>query len=86
VAEVKLVFLGRFRELAGARLSEVALPAGVRTLQGLQDWLARAEPELAMALAGARTQVAVNQTLVRDPAHPIGESDEIAFLPPMSGG
>ena len=83
---MKLVFLGRFRELAGARLSDVALPSGVHTLQGFQDWLARAEPDLAMALAGARTQIAINQSLVRDPAHPITEHDEIAFLPPMSGG
>ncbi|HWY62403.1 MAG TPA: MoaD/ThiS family protein [Rhizomicrobium sp.] len=86
MADVKLVFLGRFRELAGARLSDVPLPAGVRTLQGLQDWLARTEPDLAVALTGARTQVAINQTLVRDPAYPIGDRDEIAFLPPMSGG
>ena len=38
------------------------------------------------ALAGARTQYAVNQTIVRDPSHPISDQDEIAFLPPMSGG
>lgn len=52
----------------------------------LQDWLARSEPALAAALAGARTQIAINQVIVRDPGHPIGDGDEIAFLPPMSGG
>jgi molybdopterin converting factor small subunit len=58
----------------------------VQTLAQLQDWLSRAEPALAEALAGARTQYAVNQTIVRDPSHPISDQDEIAFLPPMSGG
>jgi molybdopterin synthase sulfur carrier subunit len=83
---VKLVFLGRFREIAGPRLADMALPKEVSTLSGLKDWLARSEPALAQALAGARTQVAVNQVIVRDGAHPIRDSDEIAFLPPMSGG
>ena len=64
----------------------MALPQGVHTLSQLQDWLARAEPALAQALAGARTQIVVNQAIVRDPGHPLRDSDEIAFLPPMSGG
>ena len=64
----------------------MALPQGVRTLSQLQDWMVRSEPALAEALAGARTQIAVNQAIVRDLGHPISDSDEIAFLPPMSGG
>jgi molybdopterin converting factor subunit 1 len=83
---VKLVFLGRFREIAGPGLTDMALPDGVRTLAQLQDWLAGARPLLAEALAGTRTQIAVNQAIVRDPGHPISDRDEIAFLPPMSGG
>jgi molybdopterin synthase sulfur carrier subunit len=83
---VKLVFLGRFREIAGPRLTDMALPQGVHTLGQLQAWLSKAEPALAEALAAARTQCAVNQTIVRDPSHPISDRDEIAFLPPMSGG
>src|SRR5579872_1716438 len=83
---VKLVFLGRFREIANPALSEVALPGHVRTLAGLKEWLAEAEPALGQALDNARTQIAVNHAIVRDPAHPIAANDEIAFLPPMSGG
>jgi molybdopterin converting factor subunit 1 len=83
---VKLVFLGRFREIAAPRLGEMARPDGVETLGQLQAWLARTEPALAEALKGARTQVAVNQAIVRDPGHAIRDQDEIAFLPPMSGG
>ena len=83
---VKLVFLGRFREIANPALAQVALPGTVRTLGGLKDWLATSEPALGQALETARSQIAVNQVLVRDPAHPIANDDEIAFLPPMSGG
>jgi molybdopterin synthase sulfur carrier subunit len=83
---VKLVFLGRFREIAGAHMSDMAIPCDVKTLSGLREFLARAHPVLSEALAAARTQVAVNQVIVRDPAHPLHDSDEIAFLPPMSGG
>ena len=83
---MKLVFLGRFREIAAPSMARLAPPSDVRTLGGLKDWLARTEPALAAALSGSRVQYAVNQTLVRDLAHPLGEGDEIAFLPPMSGG
>jgi molybdopterin synthase sulfur carrier subunit len=83
---VKLVFLGRFRDIANPALAQVALPGEVNTLGGLKSWLAQAEPALGQALESARTQIAVNHVLVRDPAHPIANDDEIAFLPPMSGG
>ena len=83
---VKLVFLGRFREISNPALAQIVLPGTVRTLGGLKDWLAAAEPALGQAVESARSQIAVNQVLVRDPAHPIANDDEIAFLPPMSGG
>jgi molybdopterin converting factor subunit 1 len=83
---VKLVFLGRFREIANPALAQVILPGTVNTLASLKDWLAACEPALGQALESARTQIAVNQVLVRDPSHPIVHDDEIAFLPPMSGG
>jgi molybdopterin synthase sulfur carrier subunit len=83
---VKLVFLGRFRDIANPALAQIALPGNVNTLGSLKNWLAEAEPALGQALESARTQIAVNQVLVRDPAHPIVHDDEIAFLPPMSGG
>ena len=83
---MKLLFLGRFGELAGGRLGDVTLPAGVGTLAGLKDWLARTQPELARAMSAIPTQVVINQALVRDPSHPIHDRDEVAFLPPMSGG
>ena len=82
---VKLVFLGKFRGLAREDF-ETALPAEVRTLSDLQAWIGRRDPALGSALEGTRTQYVVNQMVVRDLALPVHDRDEIAFLPPMSGG
>jgi molybdopterin synthase sulfur carrier subunit len=81
---VRLVFLGRFREIGKG--GEIALPAEIRTLSALTEWLKATQPGLAQALADARAQIAINQTIMRDPSHRIADGDEIAFLPPMSGG
>ena len=82
---VKLVFLGKFRGLAREDF-ETALPAEVRTLSDLKVWIGRRDPALGSAMAGTRTQLVVNQAVVRDLALPVCDGDEVAFLPPMSGG
>ncbi len=82
---VKLVFLGKLRGLARED-AEVALPADVGTLAELKDWIARRDPDLGSAMAATQVQYVVNQSVVRDFSLPIAQNDEIAFLPPMSGG
>jgi molybdopterin synthase sulfur carrier subunit len=64
----------------------MVLPPDVRTVSALLTWLGDRHPDFADACAGMRAQVAVNQTIVRDLLQPIADADEIAFLPPMSGG
>lgn len=83
---VRLVFLGKFSELAPAGLAEIALPGDVHTLKDLNDWVAHQEPLLGAAMAATRTRLIVNQCVVHDLSRIIGDGDEIAFLPPMSGG
>ena len=78
---LKLVFLGRLEDAAGG--PELAVePAAT-----VGEVLRRLDPELAAALAGERVRVAVNGTLAanRD-ALTLSDGDEIAFLPPVSGG
>ncbi len=78
---LKLVFLGRLEDAAGA--SELAV-AAAPTLAAV---LAELEPALAEVLSGERVRLALNGTLVRDTAAlRLSDGDELAFLPPVSGG
>ncbi len=77
---VKLVFLGRLADLAGA--PELAGAAG--------DWtalLAALPPALGEASAEPRVRVALNGALLADKTVLVAaDGDEVAFLPPVSGG
>ncbi|VWX48608.1 MoaD/ThiS family protein [Novosphingobium sp. 9U] len=78
---LKLVFLGRLEDAAGA--PELAVDAA----PSLAQVLARLDPELAAALEGARVKLAVNGVLVQDrDGLVLADGDELAFLPPVSGG
>ena len=83
---IHLVFLGKFGDVAPAGLGAIALPDGVRSLNDLQNWLAQREPLLGQAMAATRTRMIVNQCVAHDLSQVIADGDEIAFLPPMSGG
>ena len=76
----RLVFLGRLEDLAGGAEREV--PGGT-----LADVLAALEPDLAKALTADRIRLALNGALIADRAAMlVGDGDELAFLPPVSGG
>lgn len=81
---VKLVFLGKLGDVAP--VAEVVLPGEVRTLSDLKNWLARQQPLLGQAMAATTTRLVVNQCVAHDMTAPVADGDEIAFLPPMSGG
>ena len=80
---MKFVFLGRLADLAGANERETHVD---HTL----DWdgiTAQFEEALAEQLHDERTKVALNGKVVADKAKLRAEpGDEIAFLPPVSGG
>lgn len=76
----RLVFLGRLADQAGAGEREVA--AGP-----LEQVLAALEPELAVALLGERVRLALNGELIAGRGGIVlDDGDELAFLPPVSGG
>jgi molybdopterin synthase sulfur carrier subunit len=79
----KILMLGRLRDVAGWR--ERTLDSPPATLSALRELLAREDAALGEALAGKGVQAAINKALVRADAA-ISPGDEIAFLPPMSGG
>jgi molybdopterin synthase sulfur carrier subunit len=78
---VKLVFLGRLADLAGAPEREVAAPL---------DWsglLDAVQGDLGGWLASNKVRLAVNGTILADKAALAArDGDEVALLPPVSGG
>ncbi len=76
----KLVFLGRLEDIAGT--SELAVVPGP-----LEQVLAALDPALAVQLLGERVRMALNGALLGDGGGVVlVEGDELAFLPPVSGG
>ncbi len=81
----RLLFLGKFADMAGAREQQRALPERLACVKDLVALLAQEQPALGVALQHPSTNYVVNQEICR-PDAPIKDADEIAFLPPMSGG
>lgn len=75
----RLVFLGRLADLAGGAEREVAPGSLARIMADMG-------PELAQALAGPRVRLALNGALVAGDGLVLKAGDELAFLPPVSGG
>lgn len=80
--EILVRFFAAYRELAGLRETEVELPSGA-TAADLVDRILEVYPKL----AGHRQAMilAVNQEFVELDA-PLRAGDEVALLPPVSGG
>jgi len=76
----KLVFLGRLADIAGG--DERTVAAG-----SLADILCTLPAELAVALTAEKVRRALNGELISNDSVPVlSEGDELAFLPPVSGG
>lgn len=78
---VKLVFLGKLADLAGAPEREIEAPL---------DWsslIEALEGDLGEAVAGDKVKLAVNGAVLGDRRTLMAEDgDEVALLPPVSGG
>ena len=79
---IKLVFLGKLADLAGEPERDLAV--------GALDWagvLKVLEPALAAEIASQRIKLAVNGAVLADKTGLMASNgDEIALLPPVSGG
>jgi len=78
---LKLVFLGRLQDAAGTAEREVEAVASLHALYSTLD------AGLAEVLSGEKVKIALNGHIVVDRAAcALSDGDEIAFLPPVSGG
>jgi molybdopterin converting factor subunit 1 len=79
---VNVLFFGSLKDVTGRTQESIELPEGVR-LAGVFDHYARQFPklrEMAASIVMARNHE------FAPPASPVAEGDEVAFLPPVSGG
>lgn len=79
---VRVLFFGRLRELAGCAEDWAELPAGA-SVESLFELYAQRTPQLRQFRASLAA--AVNEDVVNW-QHPLHEGDEVAYLPPVSGG
>jgi sulfur-carrier protein len=78
---MNILFFGRLQDSVGSRSLDLTVPQEVGDTDGLRAWLGAHHPDL----LDPSVRIAVNARLAAANA-PFDEGDEIAFLPPMSGG
>ncbi len=81
----RLLFFGKLRDVAGGRAREIILPDSIATVPELIAMLEATDPILAGALRDRSVRIVVNEQITSSDGE-IGNQDEIAFLPPVSGG
>ena len=81
---VTLMFFGRLRERAGRSSVHLTLPDHVSDTTALRRW-ADQHCGLDGALLSTSVQIAVNEEIAHGGC-PVRAGDEIAFMPPVSGG
>lgn len=79
---IKVKFFALYREIVGLRETQVDLPPGSTALD-LWNRFAESHPHLAPNLP--HTRFAVNGEYT-DPSSALQDGDEVAFIPPVSGG
>jgi molybdopterin converting factor subunit 1 len=80
---LRVIFFGRLAEMMG-RERDVSLGSAA-TVGDLFDRLASEDADLRAALAATRVRFAVNNTIA-PASQKINDGDEVAVLPPFSGG
>ncbi|MGE5525070.1 MAG: molybdopterin converting factor subunit 1 [Rhodospirillaceae bacterium] len=83
---ITILYFARLRESLGRSSEQLDLPAGVRDIAALRQWLAQRGGAWTDELgAGKNVRAAVNQTMARGD-EPLRSGDEVAFFPPVTGG
>ena len=81
----RLLFFGKLADAAGGRQRDFDLPDGVATVKALKTAIGESDAALGAALSEASVRCIVNEKMAGDDAR-ISDADEIAFIPPVSGG
>ncbi len=80
-----ILLFGKLKDAFGA--ASVPFPEGAATAAEVRARLVAANPDLAEMLGSRTVRIAVNQELVANEISArVSAADEIALLPPLSGG
>ena len=90
MARIRMLYLAVLRDRLGRSEDTVELPAGIADVRGLLSWMRDREPALATfetgdGGGGRVVRVAVNQVFA-GPDSAINDGDEVALVPPVTGG
>ena len=79
-------YFASVREAVGCSSEQVALPAELRTLGQVRDWLAARDARHAAALQPSRALRMACDHVMAGPDEELVPGREIAFFPPVTGG
>lgn len=86
IATIEVLYFARLREVFGREREQVELPGNVQDVGGLTAWLrSRGETWERELAPGRPVRIAVNQDMAAADT-PVGDGDEVAFFPPVTGG
>ncbi|HJN24776.1 MAG TPA: molybdopterin converting factor subunit 1 [Rhodospirillales bacterium] len=83
---MKVLYFSWVRDRIGVGSEDLSLPENVTSVEGLVEWLKGRGEGYQKAFDDITIiRVAINQEHVKLD-HPVGDSDEVAFFPPVTGG
>lgn len=83
---MKILYFAKLRQIIGRGQDDIDVPADVKTVSALVDYLKGRDEGIAAAFADLRTlKVAINQSHASFDASLVGAT-EVAFFPPVTGG
>lgn len=86
IATIEVLYFARLREVFGREREQVDLPGDVRDVASLTAWLRSRGDAWERELApGKPVRIAVNQDMAAADTR-VGNGDEVAFFPPVTGG
>lgn len=84
---VKIYYFAWLRERLGINEETVELPSATQTVSDLFEWLKGRDEVFADVFEDADIiQIAINKKHVRERTARLGDAQEIALFPPMTGG
>ena len=83
---MKIKYFAWLKDMVGCDEEEITLPTEVNNVGMLINWLSRRGPQYEKAFEFIEvSKVAVNRAYVQND-HPVSDSDEVIFFPPIAGG